>query len=814
SQAPRVFRDHFRAAAAKAEKSMPHPGDAEAGGVQISVEEIDPGMPAHKASHVTHSSSAKGGSSMALQAAANKNAKFKKELRDAFLKDSSAIQETEDETCERPEKFKRAKEFMKKTACTDENDDWLTLRTTPKELGQYGVGVQLYFEYLADMGLLFVVLFLLTLPLLYFSLGGTVLNDFPELSGQSFAYKLMAAFSPANLGTCGEGAEDCLTDQALTERKVFPGSEQKVRDVTPALGILDFVQMLLGLGFIFWFRIYKIPRAVRIQDEANVTASDFGIRVSGLPRKLDKDHEKYEDYLQMHFERILATECSVKDATGQVAEVALIREYDGCISKFLQQGNLLEEMHEAGVASRLAKKNGKDKDAEKHDKKRTKLKGKILSLEAEMEHQADMKDEDREVCGAFVMFETEQQKDAILNVYKPFNNSYMARLVQPKYLRFRDWRLHVIETCEPEELYWENMDYSWVLHKARKFMTLTVSFLIVVLCIFILTFLRSSQSAVDTSSRPHDLWLFELAERARGVDSGPPGPSPCMEFCQLDLYFDDRCHDPPRTGTEEYMQTIYDTAQIWCNSSSLVVNSPPGTRSATRFGPLTGELEKEFWSVFSRAFAQHPASVTRYRTAQYRCQGRGTKGSGYFDTNGDVWSKDTYCLRFDDAILQGYNFPQPVKMRSDCLFPVTLEAAQLAVAQGESFSNSQRIECFCAQQTALEPFLRIPGYLDTPQAKVCEEWAWFQGTQMGVRAGGVIAVMVINNVLLIIFAYFDSLGRYQTATDLAASQVFNLFFATLVNTAVVYLLIGMNVYTSDNSFFGAFGSEWANAWPM
>lgn len=63
--------------------------------------------------------------------------------------------------------------------------------------------------------------------------------------------------------------------------------------------------------------------------------------------------------------------------------------------------------------------------------------------------------------------------------------------------------------------------------------------------------------------------------------------------------------------------------------------------------------------------------------------------------------------------------------------------------------------------------------------------------------------MVINNVLLLIFAYFDSLGRYQTATDLASSQVFNLFFATLVNTAIVYNLIGMNVYTSSNTFFGS-----------
>eukprot|EP00913_Durusdinium_trenchii_P035047 g32784.t1 len=142
-------------------------------------------------------------------------------------------------------------------------------------------------------------------------------------------------------------------------------------------------------------------------------------------------------------------------------------------------------------------------------------------------------------------------------------------------------------------------------------------------------------------------------------------------------------------------------------------------------------------------------------------------------------------------------------LRSDCLFPISLEAAQLAQAAGEDFRNSPRLSCFCTQQANLDTFLRIPGYRKTPAGQICEEWAWYQGTQMGIRAGGVLAVMIINNILLLVFAYLDSLGRYQTATDLASSQVFNLFFATLVNTAIVYNLIGMNFYTSSNNVFGA-----------
>ena len=37
-----------------------------------------------------------------------------------------------------------------------------------------------------------------------------------------------------------------------------------------------------------------------------------------------------------------------------------------------------------------------------------------------------------------------------------------------------------------------------------------------------------------------------------------------------------------------------------------------------------------------------------------RCQNLHRRGSGFFDRNGAVWDRDTYCLRFDDAILEGY----------------------------------------------------------------------------------------------------------------------------------------------------------------
>mgnify|MGYP002803374976 CR=1 FL=1 len=751
-------------------------------------------------------------------------AKLKKQLREAFVKEEAEDMEaTEDEKKERHEKLATAKKFMMETACTTGDGKPKPLvGTGPKDLGEYGVGVQLYFEFLSDMGWLWCFLFLFTIPMLYYTLGGTVLDDFPETTNQNFFYKGMALFTPANLGTCGASAQDCLSQSQREVRKVFPGSDELVADVTPALGILDFVQMLFALGFIIWFRLYKIPAAVRIQDEANVTASDFAIRVGGLPRKLTPHHEQYEAELKQHFDKVLLDcdpELPQDPTRPNVAEVALIREYDGCISTFLQQGNLLEEMYEASLAARMAKNNGQEEKQKKLEKKCEKLKATYYKLEESIKDQTDLKDAEREVCGAFVMFQTEQMKDMVLNAYKPFTNSWTSRLVQPKNLRFKDWRLRVNQTCEPEELYWENMDYSWLLHKCRKFCTLTVSFLIVVLCIFILTYLRSSNSAVDTSSREYDLWIFEEAGQARTVVTN--AQAPCMELCQLDVFFDDRCKDGD--SPMSFMNFIYDNSVIWnvTTESSLHLLQDSTTECSTGDSSLYRSPScTQNTSAMVTYIFQEPKKVQCIRVGLkdgaisgkpkpmrvYGCSSSTVavaNSSGFFDANGAVWDRNTYCLRFDDAILEGYESPQPVKLRSDCLFPISIEAAQRAQANGEDYQTSPRLSCFCVQQSNLEPRIRIPGYLSTPEAEICKDWAWYQGTQMGVRAGGVVAVMVINNILLLVFAYFDSLGRYQTATDLASSQVFNLFFATLVNTAIVYNLIGMNVYTHSDTFFGS-----------
>lgn len=181
-------------------------------------------------------------------------------------------------------------------------------------------------------------------------------------------------------------------------------------------------------------------------------------------------------------------------------------------------------------------------------------------------------------------------------------------------------------------------------------------------------------------------------------------------------------------------------------------------------------------------------------------------GCNFKDMNRTDFNFDTHCLRFSDVNMEEYESKQPVRLREDCMYPISVEAAQFALAEGEDSIAGPRIKCFCQQASALDGGwkLRVPGYDDSPESEVCYDWAYQAGYEMAFKYIAIVVVIVLNNVLLVIFAYLDALGRYRTATDLANSQMYNLFIAELTNTAVVYLLVGINTHGwGEDSLLGA-----------
>eukprot|EP00931_Biecheleriopsis_adriatica_P049457 TRINITY_DN28611_c0_g1_i1.p1 TRINITY_DN28611_c0_g1~~TRINITY_DN28611_c0_g1_i1.p1 ORF type:complete len:996 (-),score=186.31 TRINITY_DN28611_c0_g1_i1:1119-4106(-) len=736
----------------------------------------------------------------------------KKRLRMSIMsgQDNDDV-DTADDYVDRATKLKRAEAKMVATACTTRNPgtgmfEWRSLRIPLSELGAYGVGVQLYFEYVFGVGVLFFSLFMLSFIHMYYFASGTLLEDIPETKDTQWFYKIVAMLSPANLGTCPKG--ECLTTEELMYRKVSPSSRRLLRDVTPLLGNIDLIALLAVLAFQAWFKFYYFPKIERLQDEAVVTAADYAVEVSGLPRHLKphRSHKQYAELLKQHFMEVLER-CGVPADPDNIVEVALVREYDGCISSFAAQGQLLEWTHEAQLAYRKAKKEGNEKLALKHKKLKEKYLTKVFKMEDSFAEQNDMQDEDREVCGAFVMFNTETMKEKVIDKYAA--SSTIGMLMQPKVLRFQKKRLRVKQACEPTELYWENMDYAPILHKLRKWLTLGVSFSLVVLCVFVLNFMRSTtpDSPNATTSKPHDMWIFSAAE---------PDSSSCVELCELRLSADEHCQQ--HIGRGSGLKTIIGSNFTWQDGSSVPHVLIDGSTECSFPSWRSPDCNGGPGLSASVAFVlEQPVAVRCLNVAPFL--GKGTKpkllkmygcslshisarnDSGIFDDAGRPWSPEGRCIRYDDVASMHFEDTIMVRLPKTCLMTITLSAAEFALKDGETW-NDVRLKCFCSQQTQLDPMLRIPGHRKTREAEICSDWVWNENAKVGVRALGIIAVMLVNAVLLLVFSYMDALGRYRTATEMAQAQTYNLFLCQFMNTAVVYVVVGMNLHEhSETRFF-------------
>lgn len=123
---------------------------------------------------------------------------------------------------------------------------------------------------------------------------------------------------------------------------IFP-CEMQLREVTQWLGLADGLGILIVLAWGILFQNCHIPRMVRKNDDAHLTPPDFAVDITVLPYKLTDGHEAYEEKLKQHFLSILRS-LGIEDSSA-IAEVCLVRNYDGAISTFLQKGNLILSQH-------------------------------------------------------------------------------------------------------------------------------------------------------------------------------------------------------------------------------------------------------------------------------------------------------------------------------------------------------------------------------------------------------------------------------------------------------------------------------------
>lgn len=185
--------------------------------------------------------------------------------------------------------------------------------TTCKDLGNYGVGVQLYFEMQLFVGLLFTVLFVVSLPMLWFCASGNNIFQDPATQAEADLLKQLARMSMGNLGYFEERLDVYRNITALRSRQISKDNPTMLAEVIPFLGMIDGITVLMTFCFAAFFAFWWIPHTVATQDQCNVTAEDFAVEVTGLPKFLETDgnidlqrHEsEYAYLLEEHFNTLL-----------------------------------------------------------------------------------------------------------------------------------------------------------------------------------------------------------------------------------------------------------------------------------------------------------------------------------------------------------------------------------------------------------------------------------------------------------------------------------------------------------------------------
>ena len=452
-----------------------------------------------------------------------------------------------------------ARRHTLENSCTyyDENSHLWRLRpyltTGINEIGEYGLGFGLYFDFVKRTGWVLLAMAILCTLLMALDF----LGDFSGIKAGFFAQSTIG-----NIGVCGAYGEICPQVVSYPYRYLISGHDILLRDWTPAFGGLATVAIAIFAIFSFWYYYSYQPRARRVFDEQHVTPTDYAAEVDLLPARLgdDQTHRDYETLLRDHFEKVAGKE-------GSVVEVAIARDYNGAIRKF-------KEIHSRTVEIRELKARIRRSPDERSQKSLSnalrKLETKRAHCEEAVTKEALTEEQDRNVCKAFIIFSETHFKRRVVDAYKVSNQSMLFRLIMPRALKFLStYRIRVRPTNEPETIYHENLDVSRSERRARRAFTVLATFLILILAFAALLFAQTATrtgSSLGIGSMP--VWIVANASATTGT---------CFETCGVSFFSDSKCTVPitaPVVGMFESSGTFTSASlQSAGNSSSCTLGS-------------------------------------------------------------------------------------------------------------------------------------------------------------------------------------------------------------------------------------------------
>lgn len=336
-----------------------------------------------------------------------------------------------------PADIKKAQQFRNETCIRKfENGAYLhysVCSTSLKQLGEYGVGIELYFKLIKYLGILFFIISGISIYPIYTNSNGSGLT-----AGD--IRQRWDAWSISNTDWVEEDNEFNDNEQTLFW-----------------LFISDAIYTGVFIIFIVIFQVLS-SRTISSNFRKNITLADFAIEVKGLPSEgIDKKH------VAEHFHQF-----------GTVVEVYLARAYDGVLAAYKERATLSYEL----AYLRLLESRG-EKNPKKIEKIIQKMKKFDLKIE-ESERNSDKTNDELPVIRAFVVFSNVGEKKKCLTVYEKAKGCCKSRNKQRSELKLQGiYPLKVQSTAAPTNILFENIEVT----KCSRFIRRVISFIAVIIAL-------------------------------------------------------------------------------------------------------------------------------------------------------------------------------------------------------------------------------------------------------------------------------------------------------------------------------------------
>lgn len=329
-------------------------------------------------------------------------------------------------------------ENMIRDAREDSYKDYSVLTTPISTLGNYGIGLELYFYLLKYLAVLFFVIGSISIWPILVNIDGDYLTTGDKKNfWDEWSIGNVKGYDP--YGDDLDEADDMLDDIDKSYIQIYSA---------------DILYCFLFLVFLMWFSIrsnYVIERNLR----DNITPADYAVEVKGLPQEGIKEQEVKE-----HFEMF-----------GEVVEVSFARKYNGLLEKYKKRA---EFSYNLGTERLLCQQKGeKTSNKMKYYEKRIENFDKSI---AQKENAAAKTNDELPVIRCYVMFNTTSSMKICVKTYKKSVKFFQSRSKQAEHLKFnKTFPLKVKKAVEPNNILWENLEVSHFSRVCRRIFVISIS---------------------------------------------------------------------------------------------------------------------------------------------------------------------------------------------------------------------------------------------------------------------------------------------------------------------------------------------------